>query len=292
MEAYEQQGFLNSNFKIFHLKDTTLREFKFHYHAFHKLLILLKGNVAYHIDGKSYRLEPYDIVLVHAGEIHRPQIEEGCEYERIIIYISDEFIRSYSSGAYNLNACFVKAKETGSSVLRVKALTSSRLYRTICDLEEACNEQASGEEAYAGELYEQVLFLEFMIHLNRAVRNDKIAYLATQVPNQKIVQIMGYIEEHLQENLSIEKIAGAFFIDKYYLMHLFKEEAGCTVGQYLTGKRLQQADELMREGKSITEACFTCGFQNYSTFSRAYKKYFGCSPKDKSRQNITATYRL
>ena len=76
MEQYEQKGFLNSSFKIFHLKDRKLRDFTYHYHAFHKLLILIKGNVTYHIDGRSYRLEPYDIVFVHAGEVHRPQIEE------------------------------------------------------------------------------------------------------------------------------------------------------------------------------------------------------------------------
>ena len=65
-------------------------------------MILIKGNVTYHIDGRSYRLEPYDIVFVHAGEVHRPQIEEDCEYERIIIYISDEFIRSYRNEEYDL----------------------------------------------------------------------------------------------------------------------------------------------------------------------------------------------
>ena len=106
MEQYEQKGFLNSNFKIFHLKDRKLREFSYHYHVFHKLLILIRGNVTYHIDGRAYRLEPYDIVFVPAGEVHRPQIEEDCEYERIIVYISDEFINSYRNEEYDLSACF------------------------------------------------------------------------------------------------------------------------------------------------------------------------------------------
>lgn len=292
MEDYGQQGFLNSNFRIFHLTDKKLREFKFHYHAFHKILILLKGKVTYHIDGKAYRLEPYDIVLVHEGEIHRPQIEEGCEYERIIIYISDEFIRSYNSENYSLCDCFTKAKETGSSVLRVKSLATSSLYKTIIELEDISKENENGSDAYANILYEQIKFIEFLIQLNRAVRNEKIAYIATSAPNRKIVEIMEYIEENMTKELTIEKISGKFFIDKYYLMHLFKEEAGCTVGQYITGKRLSKVDELMRQGISISEACYNCGFQNYSTFSRAYKKYFGCSPKDRNRQNIATTYRF
>ena len=100
------------------------------------------------------------------------------------------------------------------------------MYATICELEQASLEHKD----YAAALYEQVLFLEFMIHLNRAVIDDRIAYPATQAPNSKIAQIMKYIEEHLKEELSIDNLAGAFFLDKYYLMHLFKEETGRTVG--------------------------------------------------------------
>jgi len=288
MEHYEQEGFLNSDFKIFHLKDIKMREFAYHYHAFHKLLILIKGNVTYHIDGRSFRLEPYDIVFVPAGAVHRPEVEAGIEYERIIIYISDEFIRSYRTEEYDLSACFARARETGSSVLRVKSLITSTLYHTICELEGASLQH----DEYASRLYEQVLFLEFMIHLNRAVIDDKISYPAMQAPNSKVAEVMRYIEGHLCEELSIDALAGTFYLDKYYLMHLFKEETGSTVGGYITGKRLARADELVREGKSISEACYASGFQNYSTFARAYKKYFGCSPRDKSRQNISATYRL
>lgn len=286
-KTYEKQGYLNSNFKIFHLTDTKLREFSFHYHHFHKLLILIKGKVTYHIDGKAYPLQPYDIVLVHAGEIHRPEVEAGCEYERIIIYISDDFMQSYRNEEYDLNTCFTRARETKSSVLRVKSLKNSSLYRTICELE--C---AARKKEYAASLYEQVLFLEFMIHLNRAERSDSIAYPQMQVSNRKIIEIMEYVETHLQEDLSIDSIAGKFYLDKYYLMHLFKEEAGCTLGSFLTAKRLQRADELVRQGVGFSQACFDSGFHNYSTFARAYKKYFGCSPKNKDRQNISATYRI
>lgn len=83
---------------------------------------------------------------------------------------------------------------------------TSRLYATICELEQASLEHKD----YAAALYEQVLFLEFMIHLNRAVIDDRIAYPATQAPNSKIAQIMKYIEEHLKEELSIDNLAGAF----------------------------------------------------------------------------------
>ena len=61
-------------------------------------------------------------------------------------------------------------------------------------------------------------------------------------------------------------------------MHTFKEQTGYSIGSYLSTKRLLLAKELILSGKPITDVCYECGFKNYSTFSRAYKKCFGADP--------------
>lgn len=71
MPEYKKVGYLTSSFKMFHLKDRERHEFSYHYHDFHKILILLRGDVTYCIEGRTYELQPEDIVLVHAGEVHR-----------------------------------------------------------------------------------------------------------------------------------------------------------------------------------------------------------------------------
>ena len=63
-------------------------------------------------------------------------------------------------------------------------------------------------------------------------------------------------------------------------MHTFKEQTGYSIGSYLSTKRLLLAKELILSGKPITDVCYECGFKNYSTFSLAYKKCFGESPRD------------
>ena len=65
----------------------------------------------------------------------------------------------------------------------------------------------------------------------------------------------------------------------------FKEQTGYTIGNYLSTKRLLLAKDLIAEGAPITEVCYACGFKNYSTFSRAYKKSFGEAPRE-SLQNL------
>lgn len=54
----EKTGYLNEDFRLFHIKDQTKKEFAYHYHDFHKVVIFISGKVVYHIEGKAYQLSP------------------------------------------------------------------------------------------------------------------------------------------------------------------------------------------------------------------------------------------
>ena len=66
------------------------------------------------------------------------------------------------------------------------------------------------------------------------------------------------------------------------MMHRFKAETGYSIHSYITNKRLLLARDLLLNGAGATEACYSCGYKDYSAFSRAYKKQFGVSPKKKA----------
>ncbi len=275
MDQYIKKGYLNSEFRLFHLTDKETKEVEYHYHDFDKITIFMKGHVTYTIEGKSYDLKPYDIVLVKHNDIHRLTVDNSTLYERIIVYISPNFMNAYQTDSYDLNYCFEKAEEEHSNVLRITSLEKSSLLRSISRLEASFS-----DDGYAADLYRQIIFLEFMIHLNRAARKDPLKYIDTDSCNTKIQDILGYINENLREDLSIDSIADQFYISKYYMMRLFKQETGYTLGQYISQKRLLLAKELLLSGEPVTKACFDCGFKDYSTFSRAYKRLFGESPRD------------
>ena len=118
------------------------------------------------------------------------------------------------------------------------------------------------------------------VQLNRAALHHHIEFVGDSASNEKILSILTYLNAHLTEDLSIDDLASRFYLSRSYLMHTFKEQTGYTIGGYLLTKRLFLAKELIAAGTPITEVCYSCGFQNYSTFSRAYKKSFGESPRD------------
>lgn len=275
MDSYTKKGYLNSEFRLFHLTDQETQEVAYHYHDFDKITIFIKGTVSYMIEGKSYELQPYDIVLVRHNDIHRLSVDNSRVYERIIVYISPNFMDAYQTDSYDLTYCFHKAELEHSNVLRIPSLEKSSLFRSITRLEHSFS-----DDGYAADLYRQVLFLEFMIHLNRAARKNRLEFIDTQDYNPKIQHILTYVNEHLADDLSIDAISKKFYISKYYMMRLFKQETGCTLGQYITQKRLLLAKELILSGVPGTQACFDCGFRDYSTFSRAYKKEFQESPRE------------
>ena len=275
MDEYRKTGYLHDNFKIFHLTDTDKKEFSFHYHDFNKILILLNGDVTYTIEGRSYSLAPNDIVFVNAGEVHKPNIESNEPYERIVIYVSPDFLNTYQKKDASLNTSFMQAHKEQSHVLRIKSFTNSKLNHAIQKLEASL-----ADSDFACELFHEITFLEFMIELNRASLCDAISYIRNTAANKTILSIIEYLNAHLTEDINIDLLAEQFFLSRYYLMHAFKEETGYTIGNYLATKRLLLAKELIATGRPITEVCYACGYQNYSTFSRAYKKTFGKSPRE------------
>lgn len=275
MDHIEKLGYLEDDFRMFHIIDRQRREFDFHYHDFNKIMIFLSGNINYSIEGKNYKLKPYDIVLVNAGEIHRPSIADSSPYERIIIYISTQFLNEYKEKDYDLNYCFDRAKGEHSNVLRIHSVDRSKLYQVCLELEHSFS-----DNAFAKDLYQKILFLEFMIQLNRTAISNHINYIDSSIGSTKLVQILEYINEHLTEEITIDHLSSHFYLNRYYLMHFFKEETGYTIGSYITEKRLLLAKNLVQNGCSITEACFRSGFKNYSNFSRAFKKAFHTIPKN------------
>jgi AraC-like DNA-binding protein len=281
MPEYKKIGYLTSSFKLFHLKDQHMKQFRYHYHDFHKILILLNGNLSYCIEGRTYELTPGDIVLVNAGEVHRPILHSADSYERIILYVSPDFLAEHSNENYNLGLCFTQAHEKQAHVLRNRSGKTGALTGAIHALDSSAKELG-----YASELHHTLMFLDFLIHLNRAALDDQITFVSTASSGDKMLPVLDFLNEHLTEDISIDALAGRFYLSRSYLMHTFKEQTGYTIGSYLSTKRLLYAKELIVAGKPITEVCFTCGFRNYSTFSRAYKKSFGESPRD-YRQSLS-----
>lgn len=97
--------------------------------------------------------------------------------------------------------------------------------------------------------------------------------------DSRIEELLSYIKQNLESELSVESLAKKFYLNRYYLMHLFKQETGYTLHSYIQKKRVIKAAELIKQGMQAGEVYMLCGFGDYSSFVRAFKKEFQLSPK-------------
>ena len=271
---YEKKGYLNEEFKIFYLSDNDFLQYDFHYHDFHKIMLFLQGNVTYHIEGKAYPLEPGDTVIVHSGDIHKPVLNDNSTYERVIIYLSDEYLSSLSTDACDIKSFIEYSKQKNANVIRQ---SSSAYYDNLKIITNKLIQNLKSQD-FGSEILTKAILTELLVALNRLCLTNDDKLFGMNISNSNILAVIEYINKNLSEDLNIDLISKEFFMDRYYLMHLFKKETGFTINNYITYKRLSHFNELTKKGLQITEACFECGFKSYSTFSRAYKKYYNTSP--------------
>ena len=264
----EKTGYLDQEFRLFHIKDQTKRTFAYHYHDFHKVIIFLSGKAAYHIEGKSYYLKPWDILLVNRHAIHKPEIDFSVPYERFVLWIRDDLAQT------DLLRCFQNAIDRSFNLIRLDSGTQEKLKQLLYELEAALK-----DEKFGSDLLGTALFTQFMVYVNRIFLEKQYIYdTRSYSSDSQIEELLRYINHNLTEDLSIETLARKYYLSKYHMMRKFKEETGYTIHNYIVSKRLLLARTQIAEGTPVLKAAQLSGFSDYTTFSRAYKKQFGSAP--------------
>lgn len=269
-------GYLNDNFKIFHIRDKKDIKFEYHHHDFSKIVILIDGDLTYYIEGKAYILKPWDILFVNKNEIHKPVVNPDKYYERIVIWLNPDFMAKYAQGNNDLLKCFKVAIKNNYNLLRLNMKSIEIIKNLIQDIQNCNNSNEFGSE-----ILKESLFVQLMVLMNRLFLNsDKNRDIEDIQYDKTIEGVLNYINSNLENDLSIDTIASEFFISKYYLMRKFKNQIGSSIHNYVVQKRLILARSLISDGLSMSSVCSRCGFNDYSSFVRAFKKVYGVSPSN------------
>ncbi|MGN0459096.1 MAG: helix-turn-helix domain-containing protein [Eubacterium sp.] len=271
---YGKRGYLKEKYRVFNIRDKCDTLFDFHYHEFDKIVFFLSGDVNYCIEGREYKLEPYDILLVPHNEIHRPIINPNIEYERIIIWIDSNYINH----KYNLSKCFYIAKDEHKNLIRLNVNDRSIIFDLVYSLVDC------GNKRFADELLSETLFLQILISINRRLIENKSGVNAEYKSDRQIDDIIDFINKNLFDDLSVDKISKEFYISRYHLMRKFKALTGKSIFSYIQTKRLLNAAYEIEHGSSASMACYDSGYSDYSVFLKAFKKEFGVTPTQYSKR--------
>lgn len=108
---------------------------------------------------------------------------------------------------------------------------------------------------------------------------------AVSKKRMELVSVKNYMDEHYVEKITLDDLEAQFFINKYYLLKIFKETYGVTISSYLISRRITRAKQLLRFTQmTIDEVGCAVGMDGAGYFSRMFKKSEGISPKEYRKQ--------
>ncbi|ASR49461.1 hypothetical protein B4V02_23640 [Paenibacillus kribbensis] len=245
-----------------------------HVHQAHEIYYLLAGERYYYINQRVYALQKGDLIWISKHDFHRTSNKGSGSHERILINFDESFVATPMPVAPSSDHNPLLLPEK-SFLLRPSAEEQrelEHLFRQMLD-------EYHQEHAYR-QMYLQSLLLQLLIRIRRiqSAAPDTIAPERSE-KQQRVYSIIEYLHAHYAEKLSLDQLAGHFFISSTYLCRIFKQTTGFTLVEYLQDVRVQQARAYLRETNwKVTSIAEKTGFDSIAHFGRVFKQYTGHTP--------------
>lgn len=268
-----RQKMIRNNFEIYYYSDTEPMHVSPHIHDNYEIQFFLEGDVQCFINGQEHTLKAQDVVIIPPHARHFNKIRSGSPYRRCIFWVSREFIDALR----NSDSCygyFLEKLQENRYFWHFTASTFNALQARIISLIESGSSARFGREART-----ELAAVSLILRLNEAIY-EQCQPFAEKEEQSLMERLLTFIQTHLEEDLSLDRLASEFFVSKYYISHLFKAEMGISLHQYVLKKRLDQVRIAMLSGEELTPAIEKAGFKTYSSFFRAFQKEFGMSPTE------------
>ncbi len=217
---------------------------------YYDLTFVLSGSLSYLIDGRMTEIAPGNAVLYLPGS-HRVC---GRTTQLQTEYVSINFF----------------AEECPQFSQKIVDCLTAEVQRLLHLLE------ATSENRTPFQPYKQSLFVELIL----AVLREQ---LELQALNPHVMAVMDYVRAHLTEKLTLRQIAESVSLAPTYCGYLVKRELGITIFDLIIRERMDLAQKYIMEGRPLQEVCYLCGYNDYSYFSKHYKRITGSLPS-KSRR--------
>lgn len=270
-----RQYMYSKDFEIYYYNDQPINAVSAHTHNYYEFYFFLEGNVDIYVEGKPHHIKTGDFLLIPPNVEHYPvYLDNKTPYRRFILWISTDYCNRLFQASLDYGFLMQYVTTTHQYLFSNDMIAFNHLQSQIFTLIEEVKGSRFGKDAQVS-LQVNTLIL----HLNRMIY-ERIHTLASTRPNELYQAICDFISGHLNEDLSLERLAKEFFVSKYYISHTFKDNIGISIHQYITKKRLQACKDAILSGASISNTFTMYGFQDYSSFFRAFKKEYGLSPKE------------
>ncbi len=270
-----RQNMRTDNYEIFYYSDTHFQSVSPHRHDYYEFYFPVSGKIEMEIEGTITPLSTRDAVIVPPHTRHRAITETGEKsYCRYVFWISVPYFNQLCTHMKDLRYITDRAEKNKGYICHFSeneySLIQSRILRLI---------EEDHTSRYGRNSFIDLCISDLLLTMSR-IAYDRDHPQQIQPQSDQIQEIMEYIENNIDEDLRLSMLGEKFFLSKYYIAHAFHERTGMTVHKYITKKRLDRCANEIKNGRPLNELYQEYGFNDYSSFFRAFKKEFSISPKE------------
>ena len=244
-----------------------------HSHSFYEVMFCRAADrVEYLVGSRQYKIGAGDIVVIAPGISHMPIFPEDMQYpyDRDILWVNASFMAKI----LELYPGFGVDRMRAPILLRTKGTAFSYIGDYFSD---GINETINQKMGYDKVITAHAILI--ISHILRAISDGASGSFGPEKPTM-INSLIEYIEGHLDEKLSLDEVAAHFYISRGTVNKLFKQSMDTTFYKFVTQRRLILAKVLIAEGENMDVISRKCGFTDYSTFYKSFKKEYGISPRE------------
>lgn len=281
----DNQRMNKENFEIYYYSDTTAEPVSWHQHEHYEFYFFLEGDMDYQIEDHIYPLEYGDYLLVPPHVMHRPVFHNtNVPYRRFVLWVSESYFQKLCQISPDFSYYFDTVHQQKAYHCRPDYIQLQELQARLTNL----IEESRSNSPFC-ELNAHLMLCQFLVYVNR-MTYERLHEFTAPTSNILYLNVCAYINSHLNETLSLDSLASHFFVSKYHISHVFKDNMGISLHQYILKKRLHICKNAILSGQPLGTLFQQYGFTDYSSFYRAFRKEYGVSPTDfKEKHRLTNT---
>lgn len=251
---------------------------KFHAHQGLEFLYIHQGNGHIVIDQKIHKVKPKSLICFQPYQLHKINISASKDfpYIRTMFVFEPAFVDQFIKPFPSLYSFF-------------KYLCKGKLQQQLFDLNNndkvpellfEFNQKLKTVNSHNSREELMLFLISLLQRLKEVIPQTYKETLAPKRYQRHVEKVMDWIEAHYNEEFLLDQLASDLHLSSYHISHLFREEMGCTITDFLTVKRLKEACLLLSStDSSIQTIGKKVGLKSDSYFSQLFKKNIGMTPK-------------
>ncbi len=247
-----------------------------HSHNYFQMYYVISGSITHHLENSAAELSAGDVFILPPNQPHYIEIQDGEIDFYSLSFMPDYFQNVKEANKLMLDFLLYLRTEQAEKIEPKLSLSyedtlfTNALFKRIM---EEFSDAKTGKNELIKETVSVLLTLFARVYFE-----DNATTLVAKKNRQHVMHSVEYIKNHFDEEITLSEIVRRSAMSKTNFCTIFNSITGMSFKEYLNRYRIERATELIALGEKISVAGNLCGYSDFSTFYRNFKKYMEMSP--------------